>query len=49
MKSYKLLWTVFVLVMMVTFTILGYYGREVYKEAPPIPEAFVSTSGSKTK
>src|SRR5690606_1944072 len=29
----------------VTFAILGYFGTEVYRKAPPIPAQFVSESG----
>jgi len=28
-------------------SILGYYGFEVYREAPPIPQQYVSESGEK--
>lgn len=45
MKSYKWLWGLLIATMVVTFTLLGYYGREVYREAPPVPERFVSPSG----
>ncbi len=31
--------------MVVTFTLLGYFGHEVYKQAPPIPERYVSADG----
>ena len=42
----KKLWIAFAMVMLVSFSILGYYGYEIYKEAPPIPEKVVSTDGS---
>lgn len=45
MKNYKLLWISLAIVMTLTFTLLGYFGREVYKEAPPIPEYFVDENG----
>ncbi|UJF24541.1 nitric-oxide reductase large subunit [Suttonella sp. R2A3] len=45
MKSYKWLWATLVITMVITFSVLGYYGREVYREAPPIPQTFVSESG----
>ncbi len=43
MGKYKRLWFSLIAVLIVTFTILGYYGGEIYKKAPPIP-AQVSTS-----
>lgn len=41
MKTKKL-WIGFILVMVISFGILGYYGREIYREAPPIPEEVIS-------
>jgi nitric oxide reductase subunit B len=41
----KRLWIVFILVMVVSFGILGYFGREIYREAPPIPEKVVVNNG----
>jgi nitric oxide reductase subunit B len=40
-KSWWLLGTTIV----VSFFILGFFGREVYRQAPPIPERVVSTDG----
>lgn len=45
MKSYKPLWWFLTIIMVVMFTLLGYYGKEVYNEAPPIPEAYISENG----
>ncbi|MFV0591873.1 MAG: nitric-oxide reductase large subunit [Draconibacterium sp.] len=45
MKS-KRLWIGFILVMVISFGILGYYGVEIYREAPPIPEKVVTADGS---
>ncbi len=42
----KRLWLGFILVMVISFGILGYFGREIYREAPPIPEKVVSTDGT---
>jgi len=39
------LWIGFILVMVISFGILGYYGIEIYREAPPIPEKVVTTDG----
>ncbi len=44
MKTKKL-WIGFILVMVISFGILGYYGREIYREAPPIPEKVVTSNG----
>ena len=45
MQLYKKYWLTLVAVLLVTFSILGYFGKEIYREAPPIPEQIVSTSG----
>lgn len=39
------LWILLLAVLIGSFSILGFFGREVYRQAPPIPEAFVSSSG----
>lgn len=41
----KNLWIGFILVMVLSFGVLGYFGREIYREAPPIPEKVVTTNG----
>ena len=45
MGQYKKLWYTLMAVLVVTFGILGYYGTEVYKQAPPIPEQYVTEDG----
>ncbi|MDO5639860.1 MAG: nitric-oxide reductase large subunit [Neisseria sp.] len=45
MGQYKKLWLSLVAVLIVTFSILGYMGSEIYKKAPPYPEQFVSGNG----
>ena len=45
MKSYKSLWLTLLAVLVVTFSVLGYFGREVYKQAPPIPKQVVTQAG----
>ncbi len=45
MGQYKKLWYSLIAVLAVTFSILGYLGVEVYKQVPPIPQAYVSESG----
>lgn len=42
----KKLWLGFVVVMIVSFGILGYFGREIYREAPPIPERVITSDGT---
>ena len=43
MKKY---WIVLVMVLIGTFTILGFFGSEIYKEAPPIYSEISDQSGS---
>jgi len=45
MGNYKRLWWILIGVMAITFGILGYFGNEVYRQAPPIPDQVVSESG----
>ena len=47
MGPYKKLWFTLIAVLAVTFSLLGYYGNEVYRKAPPIPEQVVTQSGNK--
>lgn len=42
----KKLWIGFILVMVLSFGVLGYYGIEIYREAPPIPEKILSADGT---
>lgn len=39
------LWVALAIVLMGSFAVLGFFGREIYQEAPPIPERVVSESG----
>ena len=39
------LWIGFILVMVVSLAVLLYYGREIYHQAPPIPEKVVTSDG----
>src|SRR5690606_21031449 len=39
------LWFTLIGVLIVTFSMLGYFGFEVYRSAPPIPDKVVSESG----
>ncbi|NOT57570.1 MAG: nitric-oxide reductase large subunit [Deltaproteobacteria bacterium] len=40
------LWFSLGAVMLVAFTVLGYFGREIYRQAPPIPLRVVTTTGT---
>ena len=46
MANYRRLWTILIIVLTVSFAVLGYFGREVYRTAPPIPAQVVSESGT---
>lgn len=41
----KKLWGVFFTVLIVSFSVLGYFGREIYRQAPPIPDRVVTPDG----
>ncbi|MDZ4807148.1 MAG: nitric-oxide reductase large subunit [Bacteroidota bacterium] len=41
----KKLWIAFSLVVGISFSILIYFGYEIYQQAPPIPESVVTTEG----
>jgi len=43
--EYRKLWITFTIVMVVSFSVLGFFGREIYREAPPVPERVVTTEG----
>jgi nitric oxide reductase subunit B len=40
------LWIGFLAVMTISFGVLLYYGREIYRQAPPIPDKVVDASGN---
>ena len=42
---YTRLWIGLVAVIVGSFAVLGYYGRELYRQAPPVPERVVTTDG----
>jgi nitric oxide reductase subunit B len=42
----KKLWLGFLAVMTISFAILLYYGREIYRQAPPIPDKVVTQDGT---
>ncbi|KAA5539971.1 nitric-oxide reductase large subunit [Adhaeribacter rhizoryzae] len=43
--KYTKLWLGFIAVIVGSFAVLGYYGSEIYRQAPPIPDKVVSASG----
>lgn len=45
MGEYRRLWFILIAVVGITFTLLGYFGAEVYRAAPPIPDVVVSENG----
>jgi nitric oxide reductase subunit B len=44
-RSYRKLWISLGAVITLSFLVLGYYGGEIYRKAPPIPKRVVSTDG----
>jgi len=43
--SYRRLWISLAVVMGLSFLVLGYYGGEIYRKAPPIPKRVVTADG----
>jgi nitric oxide reductase subunit B len=43
--NYKKLWIWLFAVIALSFLVLGYYGRDIYRQAPPIPNNVVTTDG----
>src|SRR6266545_673823 len=41
----KRLWIVFIAVFVFSFTVLGWVGSEIFRQAPPIPREVVTTDG----
>jgi nitric oxide reductase subunit B len=41
----KWLWTLFVVVLVLSFAVLGWIGKRIHEEMPPIPERVVTTDG----
>lgn len=42
---YSRLWIGFTIVVLGSFAVLAYYGREIYQQAPPVPKRVVTTGG----
>jgi hypothetical protein len=38
---YRRLWLSFAIVIIASFAVLGYYGKEIYRQTPPVPERVV--------
>ncbi|URL03065.1 nitric-oxide reductase large subunit [Avibacterium sp. 20-126] len=45
MGQYKKLWYTLIVVLIGAFSILGYFGVDIYREAPPIPEKYINENG----
>ncbi|HRK56625.1 MAG TPA: nitric-oxide reductase large subunit [Burkholderiaceae bacterium] len=45
MHPYRKLWFALIAVLAVTFSLLGYFGRDIYRQAPPIAQRVVSAEG----
>jgi len=45
MNNTRVLWKVLATMLVLSFSILLYYGREIYLAAPPVPEAVKTTAG----
>lgn len=43
--QYKALWISFAVVIVASFAVLGYFGGEIYRQAPPIPSRVVNHQG----
>ncbi|WP_220815759.1 nitric-oxide reductase large subunit [Pseudomonas paralcaligenes] len=46
MGEYRKLWWTLIAVLGATFCLLGWFGREVYRQAPPIPEQVLSADSA---
>ncbi len=44
--SYRRLWLIFILVIVISFAVLGYFGYEIYMKAPPIPQKAETETGT---
>jgi nitric oxide reductase subunit B len=43
--NYARLWAGLVIVLVGSFAVLVYYGRDIYRQSPPVPDAVVTTEG----
>jgi nitric oxide reductase subunit B len=44
-KKHRNLWIGFILVILASFSVLGFFGFRLYREAPPVPEKVLTTDG----
>ena len=44
--SYRKLWLGLAGVLAASFLVLGYFGTEIYRQAPPVPKRVVTTDGN---
>ena len=47
--SYRNLWISLFAVIVLSFLVLGYYGTEIYRKAPPIPKRVMTADGRDRK
>ena len=45
-RSYRKLWLSLISVIALSFLVLGYFGSEIYRQAPPVPQRVVTTDGA---
>ena len=45
MAEYRKLWWLLIAILGITFSLLGYFGSEIYRSAPPIPGLVVNEEG----
>ena len=45
-RSYRKLWLSLISVIALSFLVLGYYGSEIYRQAPPVPKRVVTADGT---
>ncbi|PID81409.1 nitric oxide reductase large subunit [bacterium DOLZORAL124_64_63] len=43
--AYRKLWITLALVVGISFAVLGWFGREIYRQAPPVPQRVVTEDG----
>lgn len=43
--KYRGSWICFAAILIISFSVLGYFGSEIYRQAPPIPEQVVTSDG----
>ncbi|HWH70477.1 MAG TPA: nitric-oxide reductase large subunit, partial [Candidatus Sulfotelmatobacter sp.] len=45
-RSYRKLWLSLISVLALSFLVLGYFGTEIYRQAPPVPKRVVTSDGT---